>query len=649
MTNISRKKKMKKYFLNRFILGSALSFAPIISASCVQKQEVPFEDKLIESKYENSSIIGLKDKDLLKLNLNQIKYFIEQTNKLRLKNNFELKQVVKENDNLFLSINNKKYSLKSFLKSVNDNWDILSKNWEIVTNKNNSLIRKGNNSTDVNVFFENDNSDFKNLGYVNYVKRLFKSKYNNLANASKNLPDLQMILQVAISGSNRFSIWKNQLSSNLLRIENIFDENAILNQFKEYFEKQATFYLKAYKIVNKENKEFEKLIITSKEKEEYKGKNILKIKVDLLDKNNQSILNNDQKNKVFYLMDFQDSNPRYHAFQKYGNFEIDSSLETNEKSKSLFNEMFKEPTLSFGKNLFNFNDFDSLMHPSKPYLGFNLNSFMQFYNAYKEKVKINVPDENYEVKIKEIKFDKILNNSHSIGKAIVEIKNKKTNRVQEANWFTIDFTYAHKHIFDGFYIQNKLDCDPLKNDEFFSYYINKGIGANNELKLPEGINAEEFYNTNLIDIVNFIIYQNRDSFNIWNNKKMNKNSVLEIIQNKAEFEKKISTLISQYVLKFFINNKKPGYEELIKEVKVTIDPNNDYDALKYGVGKLPIRIDFINHKNEDMIKNISERKFLLGGFVGYDFSDIEAKLKTLTDADFERPLKDKTPPYLIKN
>lgn len=113
--------------------------------------------------------------------------------------------------------------------------------------------------------------------------------------------------------------------------------------------------------------------------------------------------------------------------------------------------------------------------------------------------------------------------------------------------------------------------------------------------------------------------------------------------------KKISTLISQYVLKFFINNKKPGYEELIKEVKVTIDPNNDYDALKYGVGKLPIRIDFINHKNEDMIKNISERKFLLGGFVGYDFSDIEAKLKTLTDADFERPLKDKTPPYLIKN
>ncbi|WP_027120911.1 MAG3240 family lipoprotein [Mycoplasmopsis lipofaciens] len=639
------------------LMSLPIALLPVIAQSCKKNEIQIFDIQKNEKITKLNQILNINKNAFDWLSTNQL-LDIVKANKLNLKNNKKIEDAwidTKTQDIIFI-VDNKKYNLSSYLKQVND----ISRefNFQSFYYKNNKYIfnSKKNAATDVSILFEENNDDYMDIKYGNYQPKLWNTSGKNFLNELKTslndptakynyLPDLQVIIEKASAFDPFYILSDNKIEVNELR--NYGLKNSLMQ--RNILEKQITFYLNRYILIGN-NKKFNKCII----KDFQIVDDYAKIKIDLLDANNYSLLNNQQKNHVFYIRNFVKNNEKYnkyHNIQTNKTLNLDEYVKQNYKDYSnivMFDENTKNPNLALKNNIFYLSDYDSTMHPEPSYLKFNLNNFKYFFNNFKDLFYIKSQSENETYELMDFDKTTMLNNSYSIGVLNIKVKNNFETKIMP--WYSINFN-PHKHIFNGFIVKNSLKIDPNNDDDIFSYYVNKGLN-NENLKLPKGINANDFFNKCFIDIANFIIEKNKTNVNIWNNNYQNETPVLEIIQNKEKYEKILSLILSQYVLLYYINNDTNDEKGLIKEVKVEIQ-SDDYTFDKYGLGNLPVKFSFKNYKNEEMLNDeIKNKIYLISGFKGFDNSNILNKIKELKNNginyfEIEQPEENKTLPYVF--
>nr|WP_307917016.1 hypothetical protein [Mycoplasmopsis bovis] len=363
----------------------------------------------------------------------------------------------------------------------------------------------------------------------------------------------------------------------------------------------------------------------------------IKLNIDLLDSNNNSLLSDKYKNLEFKLTNFSK-----------GQSDVYFDLKTKEKltidnDEVKFNELVNNPEIKFKPNPLSYKTIDDLMHPTKPYEAFNLNNTAMLLSELKDDILISNTPAEFDFRIDKFEKTKLLNNSLSIGKLVINESKTK----QKYNWYSIDFT-PHKHIFsNGLYLKNELGTINKNKDSYFSYSVNNNNFDNKgNLSIPHGIKATDFIENSFNDIANFLIYQNKDNLLLWQNNAMSNLPVLEVLKHKQFYEKWLSIIFSQYTLLYNINNDADD-DGLIKKVDVKLIEPSKYEASKNGLGTLPISINFINHKNQKMLK--TDYHYNLIGFKGYDKGIIESKIAELKEEyKSNLPLKNKTLPYLIR-
>ncbi|VEU78080.1 MAG3240 family lipoprotein [Mycoplasmopsis columbinasalis] len=313
----------------------------------------------------------------------------------------------------------------------------------------------------------------------------------------------------------------------------------------------------------------------------------------------------------------------------------------------LFNEEFRNAAIVFNENVFGFADYDATFHPFELYKQMNLSVFEYLFENNKDIFKL-VNVENSDVfQFDSFKPTKLLNNSLAIG----QLNIKKGDEIFP--WFSINFT-PHKHLFSGYITKNELGLlNNLKNDNYFSYYnLNVEETATGEKTViyPNGIDANEFFETNFNDIASFIISKNINNLLLWDNSKMENTTAEYVLFNKNSFEKKLSLLFSQFVLLYWIKNNKTN--SLIKGVRVKIvDPKEK--GIPQKLGSVLIQVDFYDNNNESLLNQENKDKlFWITGFKGANMRMIwnkQAELKQ--EQNFSeynsQPFKDKTLPYVI--
>lgn len=617
----------------KILIFSALNtpLLPLISLSCVKNNE--------ENQNYINKMIELANNQ--NLNLDQFWYLINQD---LTKDKPIFKKIQKEKDQYYLITNSNKYQLN--LNNTNYQYG----NFD---NDKNTYIWKENvnENTDLDVLFLNLFNP-QSESFEVYIKKLWSKDFfnkNQYKSIFDNLPNLQWIA---------FKALKSNLLSNPYKINS---QNARKIGFfnsdfqKSIFEKEFLMHLKAFKIV-KNNQALSQIAITNWNLDE---NNNLSFNIDFLDEKNQSMLSETQKKLKIYLDDaFIVEN-----YYKYRDLATNEFLSLNKnlvnKNISFFTEFTNQPKLSLKNNIFNFLDFDSIMHPLKGYEYFNLNGFKFLIENYPELFYLSNVSEDFDYKFSNFEISNLLNDSYSIGKLNVEITNKNDGNKQILPWFTINFN-LHHHIFEGFFISNELGLindKPRNSENYFSYYSypknqdNSGLDTNGNIIKPQFIDANDFMDENLIDIVNFLINQNINNLNLWKNKIMTDLSVEFVINYKDELTKKLELLLNQFILLYFIGDNQN--KTLIKKVNVFIDPLNDYSFEKYGLGNLPISFSFIDENGNELL-NLQNRQqiFLLSGFVGSNNEvrlQKELELKRTNNQNWKiEPLKDLTIPYLSK-
>ncbi|WP_416738070.1 MAG3240 family lipoprotein [Mycoplasmopsis meleagridis] len=591
---------MKK---KNFLIFIPLLFFPFISSSCNSDLE---NNKLIEL-IEKISLTNELTKNQLLLYLNN--YLI----------NNDYKNVFLKIENNSLVINNKNYALSNNLKL---------KSYSSSTVENNSYVIKKNSdqSTDLNILFNFlPDKDFNQEEYLNNLWTIHNS--NDYNSVLYNLPNLQYFLYLAANNNPLKITNKNKLNS----MRNIAFLNS--NKQKNYFLLTLNFYLNEYRFVYK-NKIIKQILFNDL----ILDKNDIKVQFSFLDEDNKII----KFHEYFYLTNFIDYAKFYpNLIDKKSKQSISLNLLDKNVSVTNFSEEVNNPTIKFKDNLFNLVDFDSLMHPNSKYLEFNLNGFKYLVDNFKDYMYITDANNDTNYEIENFEITNLLNDSYAIGKMLV--KDTKTNKYY--NWYSINFT-PHHHLFNGFYIENELNLLDKKNKNNYWSYSNLEI-INGNVNYPRAINADSFFDDNLLTIMNFLIEKNINNLQLWNNKNMYDFSDLYVINNKKEIEKKLSLIFSQFVLLYFIKKN----DSLIREVKVEIDPENDFYNYKNELGTIPFKVDFIDYNNKSMLSDRNRNKiFILKGFLGTDFSDIEkAKNERRKNADNEylnQPIYGKTLPYI---
>lgn len=617
---------------NKFLLLSAIISSPILlCASCTKENEDVFEfndPKNIKAE----EIITNHEQILNYHTLESLLFELENdTISLNCKhdNKFELNE---NNDDILFYVKNKAYSLRNYLDKTEDfDFDLLLHKFTTENDSNKYTVKRSKTDSlneNIGILFEYSKTyDLRNKTTTEYKNSLFENKFNVGSFGKYSVPDLQYLINQLVSIKDKN--FEHQTLNNEIRIEGFLGSEFQQKQL----ENRLNYELKKYDFgIEKVN------FLSLKSENDY-----IILMLDLLDKDGKSLLNDEQKSHKFLIKGF--INRDFYSF---------NDLKTNEifrfkENKTLFSEEMNYPRLKFKNNPLGFDDFDDLMHSSKPYFRFNLNSFKMIANELKEDLYIDGINDEFICFIDEFEKTEMLNNSYAIGKFNVKIENKKTKNKTNLNWYSLNFT-KHKHIFTkGFYLENKLGkIDEKDNNKYFSYYINNSnFDTNNNLIISKKINADEFLKESFEDIFNFLIYNQKDNLSLWLNNTLENTEIITILQNKKYFEKWLSIIVSQYVLLYYINNS-GNEKDLIKKVNITIDPENNYSAELYGLGNLPIEIDFINQEDKSMLTN--KKKFIFTGFKGFDkteFVDKYNEIKNDLENEFY-PEKNKTLPYLLK-
>ncbi|WP_051617799.1 MAG3240 family lipoprotein [Mycoplasmopsis iners] len=596
---------MNKKIIKWSFLGSSLLPIIALPISCQDKQN---NIKLIN--YLNNLNIPSN------LTKEQLIYFV----------NYQLDQDNFSEDLIDLNIKNNKLDLlfgNGIVIEKDYETDLLVKKDSVIIENDSYKILDEANLTNIDVL-----TAFAPKNYVNkndYQNQIW-SEHNQFGYLSNQvvLPNLQLLIYKALSNNPLFIKNKNAVDN--LRLT-AFAKS--LEQQK-YFLDSLNFYLKKYQFTSEKGElgkvQMSNIVLNS---------GYLSAKFSFWNQKNTEEI---AQPITLYLDGFFNNETVY---KKYPDKLTNQILDLNDNSIHL-NEQYNNPLIKFKNNILNLIDFDATMHSGILYKQYNINSFKYLIDNWKEIFLIDNLNDQKLYEIVNFEFTDLLNNSYSIG--LLNVKVGETIYP----WYSIDFT-EHKHLFNGFYIKNELGLLNKKTSEnYFSY--STLTKQNDQLVYPQGIDANAFFEANLEDIVNFGIMQNVNNLAMWNNFSMFEVSPEYVISNKAEFEKKLSLIISQLVLLYYIKNSD---NTLIKEVKITIDPNNDFYNANYDLGSIPIKIDFIDHKNNQMLNlNNQNLTFELKGFKGTNFAQIDSKkaeLDKLTNKQYlEEPISGQTPPYLVR-
>lgn len=550
---------------------------------------------------------------------------------LNLPNKVDEFKLSNNKDDIIFKYKGKSYSLKNVANKINGfDFNEILRPFTYEKEDGKFIVKRAkniNDKTDIDILFKLKTDEKLNYSnFFEYKSIIFQNYYKKGLLDDLSIPDLQYMLQSAfVNSSTQFPM---QVTSNNTRSKAFFK-----SKFQqEILEKRLSNELKIYNFASNgiifDHVKFNNLKIDN---------DTIKLNIDLLDSNNNSLLSDKYKNLEFKLTNFSK-----------GQSDVYFDLKTREKltidnDEVKFNELVNNPEIKFKPNPLSYKTIDDLMHPTKTYEIFNLNNTAMLLSELKDDILISNTPAEFDFRIDKFEKTKLLNNSLSIGKLV--LNESKTNK--KYNWYSIDFT-PHKHIFsNGLYLKNELGTINKNKDSYFSYSVNDNRFDNKgNLSIPQGIKATDFIENSFNDIANFLIYQNKDNLLLWQNNAMSNLPVLEVLKHKQFYEKWLSIIFSQYTLLYNINND-TDEDGLIKKVDVKLIEPSKYEASKNGLGTVPISINFINHKNQKMLK--TDYHYNLIGFKGYDKGIIESKIAELKEEyKSNLPLKNKTLPYLIR-
>lgn len=527
-----------------------------------------------------------------------------------------IKPYIKNND-LFFKKDKIEYSLKNRLGKK---FAYQKQYWNVNNNKIEKSITEQKFLAD-NLFFHHQ-EEYKEY-FKNYEN--FKNRYEDFLTKVKNsfiyensnyfvLPEIQSILDKA----TRFSLF-NVLEKEYLNIDNGESKGIRSLGFinspvqQQIFKKNLDFLLSQYSLFSKDYKRIFDHSEIYLEKD-LLDPSILKIKVDLLDKNNESILEEKNKDFAYILKGF-----KYKTnYQGYKYFINDDQV--------LFNEYLAYPKLEFNNNLLNIDNIDDLFANLKGE-AFNLNSlaFVKMFHELPNLFKINYyvnkkEDQKYEIENISEYFEPTsigLQNTRSLAK--VEVKITRNNQEVLVPWYSSDFDF-HGHLLSGYFNSKTLNVS--KNDEYG--YV-KNISNSKPIAWPKGVDPIEFFNKNITNIFNFYVHHFKDDIIFWKNKSQKEIENFEIKTNYQDTIKSLEFMINSYFSKFIFDFNKPDFDNKLHYDYIQIKfLDTNWFALPSGTIHIKFEWNIKDKKSKEIISKIySSDVYEWCGFKGTNFKMID--------------------------
>ncbi|WP_040545559.1 MAG3240 family lipoprotein, partial [Mycoplasmopsis alligatoris] len=251
--------------------------------------------------------------------------------------NFNSKQIteISKNVQVFNLFENNEQIEYDNLAFINEKIVFSTKNKTIVLNPNSSMNKENKEKINLNdLFISYDFSKMQNDAF--YLSDIKKKKYNN----QLFVPDLQIIIDNILSSKN----YLNTFYPNWINIESIRNIGWINNQEQKiYIENLIKIYLLA---LNTGQIDFIVKINNSKI-----INNSVQFNLDILDAENNSLIDEKNKEINFYINNFLD-------YKKSSVIGI--NFDNNDK-EILFNEYLNFPVLKFKQNPWNWSNYDNLV------------------------------------------------------------------------------------------------------------------------------------------------------------------------------------------------------------------------------------------------------------------------------------------------
>ncbi|QJR44405.1 MAG3240 family lipoprotein [Mycoplasma miroungirhinis] len=346
--------------------------------------------------------------------------------------------------------------------------------------------------------------------------------------------------------------------------------------------------------------------------------NMVSFSIDCFDKNNQSLLTNENKNKKFYLFGFKN----YLNDPKFGVFENIDNLK-------LFNEYLVSPILKFKlNNIYSVNDINSFVNNVFSPEFISGDSFNYFLNKHSDLIELEVPeykkntDKAYRFVSSEVAS---FFGTRQLLKIKIEVIHQDDSK-EYFWWLSSDFDdHGHKMkplinkiknqlLFETF--NPNLEKFNLQKDTF-QLKINK-----QEKRDFMGIEANEFFESDLfksilktIDQLPIKHIKMANNLRLWNNN-IKSNFEAGWLTYDSEAFKYFETWLNLFVLQYAINTHKDDINTMLNHIKVEIA------TLPYSAGQVALKFHFIalqNSKEIELLNQQNQDKIILwNGFKGYD-------------------------------
>lgn len=334
--------------------------------------------------------------------------------------------------------------------------------------------------------------------------------------------------------------------------------------------------------------------------------------LDYLDKNNNSLLNQNSKNKLFQIQNFRQyiESPDLRS--------ISMSIPLNEP-KVLFNEYLNNVEWNFANNFFQLNNFDDFILYTEQYKRYTAKSFKNYLKKYWQKtIFLPVPEykknEDLKYEIDSIEYDNsVLKAQNGLKVNIKVVKIDGQEKIYP--WLSYDFN-SHQHVFKGYHYTDDSNIDSRhnlwtwSNKQFFGDFSKNPI-------LPEGIDPNNFYEKNILTFVNFAFQRMQNNIFEFNNKKINQTDVSELKYNSNIVEY-LEDYLNLDILSYLIGNLQNDFVLGIDKIKVTY-----LGVSLQKAGIINLKIDFLNKNNQSILNEYNQNKIIeLGGFKGFNFQKI---------------------------
>ncbi|TQC54165.1 hypothetical protein E1I18_00095 [Mycoplasmopsis mucosicanis] len=369
------------------------------------------------------------------------------------------------------------------------------------------------------------------------------------------------------------------------------------------------------------------------------------IKIDLLDKDNKSLLNK-YKDKEWVLAKTKKSsvnelvrylipkeNYEQNKFQSvFRNYDTKSDFSSTldiDEDEVLFNEYVNgyigDITLLMYKNQRSLHDnqYEFYVNPSKKFNHATARSFLWFLkhdgsldthnysqitsnNKLNKYFEIEVPKsrKNIDKKyiIKEAKINnKYLDGSHSLIEILVEVQRLHDLQPKFYKWFSIDFN-SHYHTFAKYKTKPDFDFDDNKNRYGF-VSINREKG-DFKVKKEQIIDPNDFFEKALLKLLSLQVYKFKDDLSLFDNKPFSSYEAHKILKNEYFWEQ-FKTGIGIDLFKYLIG-KNTDSNTWIDDIAI------DKDSIKVDEepGTITFKIDFLDNKRKSILNEKNRSKVI---------------------------------------